>query len=346
MVLNTTLFNQLGGSEKDIEDLIQQGTGSPAISLNSTKYENIRLSSVGGYFFWTGVWSELSLPNCTYITTCAFGRMTKLTSITLPWSKITVIGQSAFGSNTLLQLDSIECPICSYVGSNAFSSCLGLTEVNFSTATTIYTSAFTGCLNLKYANFPSATTIQPYAFHNCQKLISAYFGAATTIQSEIFRNCYKLENISMPKLQVIGSRAVGYCSSLKSVYLPSGRYFNQYAFEYDTYLNTFVINQGSTSAAYFGQYTFGHCYRLKSLYLLGASVISLANTNVFLSTPISTYTNYTGGVNGSIYVPSSLYATYIASNIWSTYAARFVSMTDQEIEDFLNNPIDVEAQFT
>jgi hypothetical protein len=60
--------------------------------------------------------------------------------------------------------------------------------------------------------------------------------------------------------------------------------------------------------------------------LLGSSVATLGNTNVFSSTPISNYTTSTGGVRGSIYVPSSLYNTYITANNWSAYAARFVSM--------------------
>ena len=85
---------------------------------------------------------------------------------------------------------------------------------------------------------------------------------------------------------------------------------------------------GSSSAGTISANAFLRCRSLLSLYLLGTLVKPLANINAFASTPISNYTTYTGGVNGSIYVPSSLYASYIAANNWSTYAARFVSMTD------------------
>jgi len=59
---------------------------------------------------------------------------------------------------------------------------------------------------------------------------------------------------------------------------------------------------------------------------MGSSVCTLSNVNAFTSTPISNYTTSTGGVHGSIYVPASLYDTYIASTNWATYSARFVSV--------------------
>ena len=59
---------------------------------------------------------------------------------------------------------------------------------------------------------------------------------------------------------------------------------------------------------------------------MGSSLCSLLNTNAFNATPISTYTASTGGVYGSIYVPESLYDSYIVSTNWITYSSRFVGV--------------------
>ena len=64
---------------------------------------------------------------------------------------------------------------------------------------------------------------------------------------------------------------------------------------------------------------------------MASTVTTLGNINAFVDTPISTRTDSTSGVYGSIYVPSSLYASYISATNWATYSARFVSLTDAEI---------------
>jgi len=61
---------------------------------------------------------------------------------------------------------------------------------------------------------------------------------------------------------------------------------------------------------------------------MASTVTTLGNINAFVDTPISTRTDSTGGVQGSIFVPESLYSSYIAATNWATYSARFVSMTD------------------
>ena len=98
----------------------------------------------------------------------------------------------------------------------------------------------------------------------------------------------------------VGSHAFEYCPSLTSINLP----------------------QVTT----IGSYAFASCYNLLTLSLPGNSVVSLASTTVFNSTPISTYTTSTGGVYGSIYVPASLYNSYITATNWSVYSARIVSI--------------------
>jgi spore maturation protein SpmB len=65
------------------------------------------------------------------------------------------------------------------------------------------------------------------------------------------------------------------------------------------------------------------CTKLVSLYLLGSNMVTLTSS-AFVSTPLMQY-SYTGDY-GSIYVPASLYSSYIKAAYWSAMSARFVSV--------------------
>lgn len=88
-------------------------------------------------------------------------------------------------------------------------------------------------------------------------------------------------------ITIVGSYALTYCINLSMVSLPKCSAISTYAFQ--------------------------SCYNLLSLYLMSTSRVALAGSNAFYSTPISTYTTSTGGIYGSIYVPSSLLASYKAA---------------------------------
>jgi hypothetical protein len=47
---------------------------------------------------------------------------------------------------------------------------------------------------------------------------------------------------------------------------------------------------------------------------------------VFYSTPIGGRTTSTGGVYGSVFVPSSLYSSFITATNWTSISARIVSV--------------------
>ena len=84
-------------------------------------------------------------------------------------------------------------------------------------------------------------------------------------------------------------------------------------------LSTLTLPAVTTISAY----AFRYCSKLMSLYLTGSTVPTL-NASAFLNMPFSASVN---SVYGSIYVPSSLYATYIAATNWITYKNRIVSIT-------------------
>lgn len=72
--------------------------------------------------------------------------------------------------------------------------------------------------------------------------------------------------------------------------------------------------------------TFYSCYNLLSLYLTSTSIVQLEKSDAFSWTPIAGYTTSTGGVYGSIYVPSSLLSDYQTATNWSYFSSRFVGI--------------------
>jgi hypothetical protein len=133
----------------------------------------------------------------------------------------------------------------------------------------------------------ACTSIGSYTFYQCSSLTTANFPSCTTIGNYAFSGCYLLSTVSFPACTYITNYAFAYCYLLSSVSFPS--------------------------CTRIGSAAFRNCYHLLSLYLLGSSLCSLGNANAFSSTPISGYTTSTGGVYGSIYVPASLYNSYIVS---------------------------------
>ncbi len=323
MVLNTTLFKNTYEEEDGI-----------LTNTLSGRYENNRVVTLGSFALYNQQHiTELILSNAKNINQYACANLSNCSHIELNWSEITTINQYAFRSCSLWK-DNISCGATT-IGSYAFLGCIGITGANFPDCTTVNVQGFNGCSNLTYVNIPSATTVGVSAFLNCAKLVSVNMSTLGTIQSEAFRGCSNLQDVDMSNLKVVGSRAFGYCGSTLALRFPKAYRFYQYAMERNYYMSWVYISWSST-AAQMDQYAFYFCSRLASLYLLGPNVMTLGNVNALANTPISTLTSYLGH-NGSIYVPSSLYASYIASTNWVTYSARFVSMTDQEIEDFLSS---------
>ena len=175
-----------------------------------------------------------------------------------------------------------------------------LSSFEHSTITTIGTGAFYYCSNLTTVNFPSCTSIGNNAFYSCSKLTTASFPICQTIGNYAFYSCSSLTTANFPSCTSIGNYAFRSCRTLTTASFPA-------------------CSSIGTSA-------FASCFNLVSLYLLGSSITKLSNSNAFTSTPIAGYTTSTGGVYGSIYVPSSLYSSYISATNWTYFSSRFVSV--------------------
>ena len=307
MVLNTTLFTNV--DEMYIDGLLQSPTYQNPLLLS---YENNRITTIGQRFFMVATSIQtISLPNCSRIPDYCFDRCSSLTSITLDWSQISTVGAYAFRS--CYSLPSMpEMSACLSIGSYAFQCCSALETIIFPNCTTVYTYAFQSCTKLYHVSLPSVTTLQANAFRN-GALRDIYIPQVGAIQQSAFQyNWYLSSPLYLNRCNDIQSVAFHSCPNLPAVYM-----------------------NWSQSTANIRTSAFFWCTHLLSFYLLGSVIPTLQNVNVFNSTPISTYTTSTGGERGKIYVPESLYASYIASTNWVNYSSVIYSLTSQQQADII-----------
>ena len=322
-----------GGSSEDLNKFITR---------TITSVTNSEVGYVGAYAFAScSSLTTASFPSCQVISSSAFLSCSKLTTISFP--SCVFIYTSAFAY--CYSLASANFPSCQSIGSSAFQNCYSLSTIDFPVCKTIGSYAFTTCSNLTIANFPSCSSIGNYAFSSCFKLATISFPIFSgSIGNGAFMRCSSLTTVSFSLCKSIGNSAFYYCSKLTTINFPSCLSIGISAFYYCYKLTTvdFPVckvvsnyalgNCYSLTTASFPScvsiynYAFVNCYNLTSLYLTGSSVAGLINSTAFNSTPIAGYTTSTGGVYGSIFVPSSLYNTYISSTNWVYFSSRFVSV--------------------
>lgn len=168
-----------------------------------------------------------------------------------------------------------------------------------SSVSTIGLYAFCYCNSLTSVNASANISVDSYGFASCSNLTSANLPHCLTLATYAFRGCLKLREATFPECSYVGAGAFYSCKSMVTA---------------------------SFNASYIGNSAFYSCYNLLSLYLTSTSVCSLAGTNAFTSTPISTYTVSTGGMQGSIFVPLSLLSAYKSSTNWAAYSNRMVGI--------------------
>ena len=203
-------------------------------------------------------------------------------------------------------ITGLTLPSCSRVESYAARACTNLEYVSFPTCTYIGEYGFEECKKLSEVSFPSCSFVASSAFQECTSLARIDFPLCGSIGGSAFKSCPSLTNVELPVLSSIGVSAFHSCINLEKITLPNIRYF--------------------TSSVFYG------CVKLSQVFLLGpnvAGIINYGNGGVFGNTPISKSTYL--GYFGSIYVPASLYDSYMAVSTWSPYYDRFVSLTDEEI---------------
>lgn len=159
-----------------------------------------------------------------------------------------------------------------------------------------------GC-STSFVNFYSCTGSLPNWFcYYCLSLETVIGDSITAAGPYGFYTCLKLTDVSLPSLSYLSTGVFRRCETLSTISLPA--------------------------ATTMGSMIFSQCYNLLSVYLMGSTVVSLVKnpSQIFTSSPIDGYTDSTGGVVGSIFVPASLVNAYKTDAGWSWYSNRIVGI--------------------
>ncbi len=289
-------------------------------SINLTTVSFASCLEIGRYAFSSCYkLSSVYFPECQTVGYGAFAGCASLASSYFP--KCSYVSEYAFrGCRNML---TASFPSCVSVDGYAFCDCYSLQTISFPICTTISgVAAFGSCRSLSYADFPSCTAIGSLAFASCSGLTSVSFPLCSYIYRSAFYGCTKIQAMSFPICKTIESWAFGGCSSLTTINLPICEKIGSSAFGSCYEIQTMSFPSCTT----IGSGAFTRCRKLIELRLEGSSVAKLEYSTAFSSTPIAGYTTSTGGVYGSIYVPSSLYSIYISSTNWIYFSSRFVSV--------------------
>ena len=280
------------------------------------------LSIVNSYMFQNiEMRSNFTFPNCTKIETYGFGHNGYNTcgSCTFSFPELITIGTYAFNYQSKMSL--ISCPKVETISGSAFYNCTSLTAINCPSCVSIGVDAFYGCSNLSIANFSSCTSIRASTFCKCSNLSIASFPMCTIVSSYAFAYCSALTSVSFPACITIEGNAFAYCSALTIASFPSCTSIGTGAFSDCTSLTTISF----PACTYIGNSAFRYCFNLVSLYLTSVSSVPQLGVHAFVSTPIDGYSAVAGRY-GSVYVPASLYASFLTATRWSAISARIVSV--------------------
>ena len=156
-------------------------------------------------------------------------------------------------------------------------------------ASFVASNVFGGNKTIQTVNLPYATSVGIGAFRGCSSLSQVNLPMCSYIDGYAFGGCSSLSQLSLPMCSYIGNQAFAICYSLSHISLPVCKT---------------IIN-----------YAFYGCSSLSIITIGYSSVCSLANSNVFTNTQITSST-------GSIYVPTSLVDAYKSATNWSYFSTQ------------------------
>lgn len=194
--------------------------------------------------------------------------------------------------------------------------------------TQIGVGAFYHCY-VKVLEFPNVTNIGQWAFYKakstsilCPKAEyigyeAFYYADAMTeidlplvkdVPGDGFLYCSKLQKVKLDSCKTIGNLGFAYCAALTDVYVPLVTSVGNTAF-YGCAFTTLDL----PSCTSIGTSAFSACGNMSTLILRASTVCTLANTNAFTGTRITSSA-------GNIYVLDALVDQYKAATNWSTFA--------------------------
>lgn len=257
--------------------------------------------------------SQTTIPSFAFL-------LTSTLSGTLENNTITQIGSSAFCSCS--NLLSVNLTNVNEIGSCGFNYCRKLISVTMPNIISLY-STFASCYSLTTVSLPKVEYANA-AFYSCSSLSTITLSKLKNLAGNNFYNCRNLVTANFPEATSInGNGNFQYCYSLTTISLPKVTYIYGYQFRYCSALST--ISFPLLSQFVYAGGTFSGCINLRSIYLMSTSVVSLSQSTIFNSSPV-VVSSYLSGVYASIYVPTSLLASYKTHSMWSWFSARFVGV--------------------
>ena len=227
-------------------------------------------------------------------------------------SKTKLLACSAVATGNIIIPNSVT-----YIRSQAFFKCSGLTSVTIGNSVTgINVNTFYECTGLTSITIPSGVTIIEWgAFDNCSGLTSITIpNSVTSIGHGAFYGCSGLTSVIIPNsVTSIGFNAFAECSSLESV----------------------TISDGVTKIE---SATFAECVKLKNV-VLGANLKEIEKNAFEKCSNIRTITCYSmrpptvvTGKNASfyeylhqsctLYVPADYLTYYVMHDFWGLFDVR------------------------
>ena len=136
-----------------------------------------------------------------------------------------------------------------------------------------------------------------------------------------FYRCSQLTSISLPNCTSMGQSVFASCSNLRTLSLPKLSIMPAYFAPYTgiSYLYIDIVTS-------LPNYTFSYMRDLKSVYMRSISAVPSVGAYTFSYSPLVSTTFATDGTYASIYVPASLYNSFLTTAYWSTISARLVSI--------------------
>lgn len=219
---------------------LTSSSGGLCSLLNSITMPGV--TTIGTYsFFKNTALADISMSNVITVGDYAFSEGITITPTSIQLPLATTIGKDAFAGCT--KLTSIQLPLATYIGIRAFAGCT-FTSIQLPLATTLDTDAFRVCTNLTSIQLPLATTIGQGTFTGCTNLTSVQLSSVITINSLAFDGCIKIASIQLPSVKTIKYRGFNSNTSLVSVYMPVITTLDKDAFEGCNVLKNIHINSG------------------------------------------------------------------------------------------------------
>jgi hypothetical protein len=169
--------------------------------------------------------------------------------------------------------------------------------------------------------YGDASVVGHYAFYSASRITGANFPLASQIYFGAFGCCKSLTSVNFPQANFLGDQAFASCSALTGVDFPSVGTISKSAFAYCCSL----VSASFPNVTTIKSSAFLNCHNLVELHIEGVSAVPTLASSVFYSTPIGGY-SASAGQYGSVFVPASLYESFLTATNWSKISSRIVSV--------------------